>query len=136
MQSCLVHMIRPIERNCCYRKTRPYTVYFQSSSFSFFRLPAYGPWATFELVVAAPRHLCGVFLLVLSLFTCLPLPTFLSFFFGLLVSGIHIFGLAVYGRQTFSAELVGENRSEDTEESFGDHCKKVSTQCIFSSILG
>ena len=41
------------------------------------RLPAYGQWSIVEIDMVAPRHLSAVFLLVLALFTSLPLPTIL-----------------------------------------------------------
>ena len=46
-----------------------------------------------------PRHLCPVFLLILAVYTCLPLPNVLSILFAILVTGFHIFALATYGRQ-------------------------------------
>ena len=50
-------------------------------------------------MMEVPRHLCPVFLLILAVYTCLPLPNVLSILFAILVTGFHIFALAAYGRQ-------------------------------------
>jgi len=50
-------------------------------------------------MMEVPRHLCPVFLLILAVYTCLPLPNVLSILFAILVTGFHIFALATYGRQ-------------------------------------
>ena len=92
-----------------------------------FRFPAYGPWSMeFPVQYSLPRHFCPIFLLVLALYTCLPLPTLLSIFFGILVSGLHIMALA--------------SRKESLQEE--DHLRKVSstfnikkTECKLSTFL-
>ena len=70
--------------------------------------------------MVAPRQLSAVFLLVLALFTSLPLPTILSLLLGLLVSVLHLFALATCGAG------VGIPENEDDETS-GEHFKRVST---------
>ena len=97
------------------------------TKYYFFRFPAYGPWSMeFPVQYSLPRHFCPIFLLVLALYTCLPLPTLLSIFFGILVSGLHIMALA--------------SRKESLQEE--DHLRKVSstfnikkTECKLSTFL-
>merc|ERR1719210_666842 len=68
----------------------------------------------FPLQYSLPRHFCAIFLLVLALYTCLPLPTLLSIFFGILVSGLHIVALA--------------SRKESLQEK--DHLRKVIANAL------
>ena len=68
-----------------------------------FRFPAYSPWVL-DWALEIPRHLSAIFLLVLAVYTCLPLPTALSLAFGLCVSGLHIFALAVYGQDNLEVQ--------------------------------
>ena len=65
----------------------------------------YGPWTELALLPphSVPNTLAPVFLLVLSLYTCLPLPTLVSFMAGVLVSGLHLFGLAMSGANNYGA---------------------------------
>ncbi len=74
----------------------------------------YGPWTELALLPphSVPATLAPVFLLVLSLYTCLPLPTLVSFMAGLLVSGLHLFGLAMSGANEYetAAEKVSKGR--------------------------
>ena len=80
-----------------------------------FRFPAYGTWSS---PVVAPRQLSAVFLLVLALFTSLPLPTILSLLLGLLVSVLHLFALATCGG-------AGVGIQENENETSGEHFKRV-----------
>ena len=68
--------------------------------------------------MVAPRQLSAVFLLVLALFTSLPLPTILSLLLGLLVSVLHLFALATCG-----AGVAGIPENDD--ETSGEHFKRV-----------
>ena len=65
----------------------------------------YGQWTELALLPphSVPSTLAPVFLLVLSLYTCLPLPTLVSFMAGLLVSGLHLFGLAMSGANDYGS---------------------------------
>ena len=67
--------------------------------------------------MVAPRQLSAVFLLVLALFTSLPLPTILSLLLGLLVSVLHLFALATCG--------AGVGIPENDDETSGEHFKRV-----------
>ena len=69
--------------------------------------------------MVAPRHLSAVFLLVMALFTSLPLPALLSLFLSLLVSGLHLFALATYGK-----EDQMEEEEVDAETSI-EHFQRV-----------
>ena len=65
----------------------------------------YGSWSELALLPphSVPPTLAPVFLLVLSLYTCFPLPTMVSFMAGLLVSGLHLFGLAMSGGHDYGS---------------------------------
>ena len=45
-----------------------------------------------------PRNLAPLFILILALYTCLPLPAQGSIAAGVIVSTVHIFALALFGR--------------------------------------
>ena len=72
--------------------------------------------------MVAPRQLSAVFLLVLALFTSLPLPTILSLLLGLLVSVLHLFALATCG---------GAGIQENENETSGEHFKRVREKEIY-----
>ncbi len=87
-------------------------------------MPAYGSWNFTEVPeILIPKHLCPLFLLILSLYTCLPLPTVLSIICGVSVATIHVFVLASYRGPT-STDAVNV---EDFQDDFStmDHFKKV-----------
>ena len=89
--------------------------------FSNFRFSAYGPWKTstdFEI----PRHLSPIFLLILAVYTCLPLPNMLSILFAILVTGFHIFALATYGQQD----------QAETQEHYRKVSLKAGTRALVS----
>ena len=71
-----------------------------------------------------PRHLSAVFLLVMALFTSLPLPALLSLFLSLLVSGLHLFALATYGKEDQLEEEEEDYEAEVAETSI-EHFQRV-----------
>ena len=86
----------------------------------------YGPW-TQQLALLPPHSvpptLAPVFLLVLSLYTCLPLPTLVSFMAGLLVSGLHLFGLAMSGVADYDDAVASDKVSDlKFNLTFPCHC--------------
>ena len=79
--------------------------------------------------MVAPRHLSAVFLLVMALFTSLPLPALLSLFLSLLVSGLHLFALATYGKE----DQMEEDSEEEEAETSIEHFQRVRLVECYSS---